>query len=115
MFSLFFFFNDTATTEIYTLSLQTLFRSRERELLLRLLRLLHEALGATGALLERRRFERHRLELRELGPQRVVARRVVAGRSRPELALEVPRAAARGRALGRRPMALLRPRPELSP
>src|SRR2546425_4761065 len=62
MFSLFFFFNDTATTEIYTLSLQTLFRSRERELLLRLLRVLHEALGATGALLERRRFERHRSE-----------------------------------------------------
>src|SRR5256885_11923709 len=44
------------------------------------------------SLLERRRFERHRLELRELGPQRVVARRVVAGRSRPEPALDVPRA-----------------------
>ena len=27
---LFFFFNDTATTEIYTLSLTTLFRSEER-------------------------------------------------------------------------------------
>src|SRR5712664_4672835 len=30
-FVLFFFFNDTATTEIYTLSLQTLFRSPVRE------------------------------------------------------------------------------------
>src|SRR5438034_7060853 len=38
---------------------------RERELLLRLLRVLHEALGATGALLERRRFERHRLRSEE--------------------------------------------------
>src|SRR2546429_5323624 len=28
---MFFFFNDTATTEIYTLSLQTLFRSRTRD------------------------------------------------------------------------------------
>src|SRR2546421_3769582 len=31
----FFFFNDTATTEIYTLSLTTLFRSREEQLLKR--------------------------------------------------------------------------------
>src|SRR2546429_199754 len=62
-----------------------------RELLLGPLRLLHEALGAPGALLQRRGLERDRLELGELGPDRVVSRRVVARRACGETALELAR------------------------
>src|SRR2546430_16198587 len=55
-----------------------------RQLLLGVLRILHEALGASGALLQRGGLERDGLELRELGPHGVVPCRVVAGRRSEE-------------------------------
>src|SRR2546430_13560148 len=50
-----------------------------RQLVLGVLRILHEPLGASGALLQRGGLERDGLELRELGPHGVVPCRVVAG------------------------------------
>src|SRR2546430_12454517 len=43
-----------------------------RQLVLGVLRILHEPLGASGALLQRGGLERDGLELRELGPHGVV-------------------------------------------
>src|SRR5258705_3992369 len=84
-----------------------------RQLLLGLLRLLHEALRAPRALLQRGGFERYRLELRELGPHRVVSRRVVAAGPRGELALEVARPPPRARELRAGAIAFLDLRPQL--
>src|SRR6266545_5284854 len=64
LFCCFFFFNDTATTEIYTLSLQTLFRSDAHPL-----RPEHRALPATGPgcpARDTRRSEEHTSELQSL-------------------------------------------------
>src|SRR5947208_4296262 len=83
------------------------------QLLLGLLCFLHEAFGAPGALLQRGRLERHRLQFCELGPQRVVPRGVVAGRPRGEPALEVARPPPRAPELRARAIALLDLRAQL--
>jgi len=62
-----------------------------------LLRLLHETLRAPGTLLQRGGLERHRLELRELGPHRS-CRAARSPRSRSQLRSRSPAAAARLRA-----------------
>src|SRR2546430_8269098 len=61
-----------------------------RQLVLGVLRILHEPLGASGALLQRGGLERDGLELRELGPHGVVPCRVVAGGPRGPPAPEGP-------------------------
>src|SRR5207249_2984511 len=85
-----------------------------RELVLGLLGLLYEPLRAPGALLERGGLEGHRLQLCELGPQRVVSRRVVSGRSRGDPALEVARPPPRARELRARAIARFGLRPQFS-
>src|SRR2546429_7749798 len=60
-----------------------------RQLVLGVLGILHEPLGASGALLQRGGLERDGLELRELGPHGVVPCRVVAGGPRGQPAPEV--------------------------
>src|SRR5207253_10399295 len=85
-----------------------------RQLLVGVSRILHEALGASAALLERGGLERDGLELRELGPHGVVPCRVVAGGPRGQPTLEVACPPARAHQLRARAIALLDLRPQLS-
>src|SRR5207237_1253155 len=70
--------------------------------------------GASRPLLQRRRLQRDRLELGELGPHRVMPGSVVARRARCELALEQRRPAPCHGQLGTRPLSLLHLRPQLA-
>ncbi len=87
---------------------------RRWQLLLGVLRILHEALGASGALLQRGGLERDGLELGELGPDRVVSRRVVARRAGGQAALDLGRPPPRARELRARAIALFQLRPQLA-